>query len=60
MPNEKEKTKEPYFFAGGMEYKPVEILATSREDAEAQWLKIRQPVAEPETQKTTPNTNTEK
>lgn len=36
-------TPEAFFFAGGTEYLPVTILAISREAAEAEWKKTRQP-----------------
>ncbi len=30
-------TKEPYHFAGGMEYEPMTVEAESREEAEKLW-----------------------
>jgi len=37
-----EKVKENYFFAGGLKYKPKTIAATTREEAEEQWIKTRE------------------
>lgn len=35
------KTKEEFFFAGGLEYLPQTIVAESREEAERTWLETR-------------------
>lgn len=38
------KNKEPFFFSGGMEYEPVTVHASSRDEAEQEWTKVRRPV----------------
>ena len=41
------KTKEEFFFAGGLEYLPQTVVAESREEAEKIWLETRKSRTEP-------------
>lgn len=44
---EEVKTKQEYFFSGGLEYEPQTIRADSRDEAERLWKESRRKVAEP-------------
>ena len=39
--NKEIQTPTEYFFSGGMEYKPVAVIATSKEEAESKWKEVR-------------------
>lgn len=54
----KTSNKEEFFFPGGLEFLPITIRATSREEAEAEYIKQRVPVESAASQPTdtTPKT----
>ena len=31
-----------FFFSGGLEYKPITVLARNRQEAEAEWERVRE------------------
>lgn len=35
--------EEEYFFSGGLEFIPITVKATSREEAEKKWITVRVP-----------------
>lgn len=44
---EEVKTKQEYFFSGGLEYEPQTIRADSQEEAEKVWEESRKKVGKP-------------
>lgn len=44
IPKKDKSIKQPFFFAGGGEFKPVTIEATSIEEATQQWEQVREKV----------------
>jgi hypothetical protein len=43
-----QKAQESYFFAGGGEYEPISVVASSQEEALKKWEAVRKAVVKPQ------------